>query len=265
MIQQSGKNTVLITGASGGIGEELARVFARERYNLVLLARSEGKLRNLAEELHTKYKIHADILVADLTNADAPSQISNELAQRATAIDVLVNNAGFATYGSFVELDPEGEMNMLQVNIVALTHLTRLFLPGMVARKRGGVLNVASTAAFLPGPLMAVYYATKAFVLSFSEALNEELRGTGVSVTALCPGPTTTGFQSRANMEASKLVQAPNLMDAKTVAEAGYAGFVKGKTIVIPGLMNRMLTFMPRLLPRSIVPGFVKQAQERAH
>jgi uncharacterized protein len=255
--------TALVTGASGGIGEELARVLAREGHDLVLVARSADKLRSLSDDLAKKHGIRAEVLVADLIAPDAPQQIAAELERRGLEVDVLVNNAGFANYGAFATLDPTGEVNLLQVNIVALTHLTRLLLPGMISRKDGRVLNVASTAAFMPGPLMAVYYASKAYVLSFSEALNEELRGSGVTVTALCPGPTTSGFQSRANMEGSKLIRGRQLMSAATVAEQGYAALRAGRPLVIPGLLNRITAFLPRLLPRAVVPGFVKQAQEQ--
>jgi uncharacterized protein len=259
------RQTALVTGASGGIGEELARVLAREGHNLVLVARSTEKLRALADDLGKKHAISAEVLTADLTRPEAPREIVAELERRGLAIDVLINNAGFANYGAFVELDPTGELNLLQVNIVALTHLTRLLLPDMVARKRGRVMNVASTAAFMPGPLMAAYYASKAFVLSFSEALNEELRGSGVTVTALCPGPTTSGFQSRANMQDSRLVKGRQLMSATEVAEQGYAALRAGRSLVIPGLMNRVMAFFPRVMPRALMPWIVRQVQARAH
>jgi len=201
------------------------------------------------------------------TQADptSPTKLAAQLTEQGLAIDILVNNAGFATYGRFDQLDLDGELRLLQVNIVTLTHLTRLLLPGMIVRKRGRILNVASTAAFLPGPLMAVYYASKAFVLSFSEAINEELRGSGVTVTALCPGPTSTGFQARAKMEESRLVQGRQIMDVATVAQSGYTALMSGRPVVVPGLMNRIQTFLPRLLPRSLVPPMVRQAQERSH
>jgi len=262
---QIARQTALITGASGGIGEALARIFARERYDLVLLARSEDKLRALSDELDRQYGGHTAVLAADLADPEVPRRVVAELDRRGLIVDVLVNNAGFATYGLFAELDLGGELRLLQVNVVALTHLTRLLLPGMITRRRGRILNVASTAAFMPGPLMAVYYASKAYVLSFSEAIGEELRGTGVSVTALCPGPTSTGFQARAGMQESRLVRGRRIMDVTTVAEAGFAGLIAGRPLVIPGLMNRIQTFLPRLLPRAILPPFVRNAQERSH
>jgi hypothetical protein len=262
---QPQRQTALITGASGGIGEALAQRFARGGFDLVLVARTESKLQALAGELARSYGITAHALACDLSDPAAPRRLVEQLAARTIAVDILVNNAGFATYGPFAELDLDGELRMLQVNIVTLTHLTRLLLPGMLARKRGRILNVASTAAFMPGPLMAVYYASKAFVLSFSEALHNELQGSGVTVTALCPGPTSTGFQARAQMEQSKLVRGRQIMGVDEVADAGYAALLKGQPVVIPGLMNRLQTLLPRLLPRRLVPQIVRSAQERTH
>lgn len=257
--------TALITGASGGIGEALAHRFAKGGYNLVLVARTEAKLQALAAELSRKHGIQAHALACDLADPTSPHQLVEQLRRLGSNVDLLINNAGFATYGPFAELDLDAELRMLQVNIVTLTHLTRLLLPGMISRRRGRVLNVASTAAFMPGPLMAVYYASKAFVLSFSKALNNELRGSGVMVTALCPGPTSTGFQARAQMEQSRLVSGRQIMGVNTVAQAGYNGLLRGQAVVVPGLMNRLQTLLPRLLPRAVVPQLVRSAQERTH
>lgn len=260
--QNGPKQTVLITGASGGIGYELAKVFAREGYNLVLVARSEQKLAETAADLGGKHQVTVKVIVKDLAGPMAPDEIYAELRRESIAIDILVNNAGFATYGPFVELDLAKELEMLQLNVVALTHMTKLFLTDMLARRAGKILNVASTAAFQPGPLMAVYYASKAYVLSFSEAIANELRGTGVMVTALCPGPTQSGFQARARMEDSRLLTS-GVMDAETVAWAGYRGLMAGKTVIIPGLRNRLLALAPRFTPRRMTTEIVRRAQER--
>jgi hypothetical protein len=259
--------TALITGASSGIGYELAKVFARNRHNLVLVARSADKLSQIAEELQTTFAISVKIMTEDLSVPNAPEKIFRELQQNAIAIDILVNNAGFATYGFFAETDLSSELQMMQLNMVALTHLTKLFLKDAIARHDGKILNVASTAAFQPGPLMAVYYATKAYVLSFSEALANELRATGVTVTVLCPGPTTSGFQATARMEQSKLVSGQRMMDAKTVAEVGYRGLMSGQTVVIPGLKNQLLAFSVRLFPRALLAEVVRniQASKESH
>src|SRR4028118_836546 len=205
MIQRH-KGTALVTGASGGIGLELARVFAQNGYDLVITARSKERLHALSNELQAKHQVSVRVLVADLAEPKAPQQIFDELQRDGVTVDVLVNNAGFAAYGPFLQTALDAELQLLQVNVTALTHLTKLFLPQMLQRQRGKILNVASTAAFQPGPLMAVYYASKAYVLSFSQAVGEELRGSGVSVSCLCPGPTTSGFQERAAMQKSRLV-----------------------------------------------------------
>ncbi len=219
----SGKKTALITGASSGIGYEFAKVFASNGFNLILAARGKDALDNIAAELSAKHGITALVFAKDLSLPDAPDDLYNDLQKQGITVDILVNNAGFATYGYFTDIPLDKELQLLQLNIVALTHLTKLFLPGMKTRGYGKILNLASTAAFQPGPLMAVYYASKAYVLSFSEAISEELHGTGVSVTAFCPGPTELGFQKRAAMEESKLVQG-GLMSAEAVAKIGYAG-----------------------------------------
>jgi uncharacterized protein len=255
------RQTALVTGASGGIGLELARLFAADGYDLVLVARSRDKLNEIGEELSARFDISARALASDLSRAEAPKEIFDELAASNVAVDVLVNNAGFGSYGLFAESDERTQIEMLQVNVVALTRLTRLFLPAMIERGRGRVMNVASTAAFQPGPLMAVYYATKAFVLSFSEAVANELAGTNVTVTALCPGPTETGFGAAAGMEKSKLFEA-NVMDARTVAVAGYKGMKEGKTIVIPGLRNRVMARAVSFAPRGLVTKVVRRVQE---
>jgi short-subunit dehydrogenase len=256
------KMTALVTGASGGIGEELARLFAADGHDLVLVARSRDKLARLAEELKEKHGVAARVLAADLARPEAPHEIFEELSADGVQVDALVNNAGFGTYGLFAETDLKSELELLQVNVVALTHLSKLFLPGMLARRRGYVMNVASTAAFQPGPLMAVYYASKAYVLSLSEALSNECEGTGVRISALCPGPTETGFVAAAGMNESKLFDRA-VMDARTVALEGYRGLLAGKTIVIPGLRNNLLARSIGLFPRGLVTKVVRGIQEK--
>ena len=246
--------TALVTGASAGIGYELARLFALGGYDLVLVSRDKAKLEEVAAELEATYDITGVALSKDLTVPVAPEEILQELQRHSIDIDVLVNNAGFGTHGPFHESDMEKELSMIRLNVNALAHLTRLFLPQMVDRGSGKILNVTSTAAFQPGPLMAVYYATKAFVLSFSEAIASELKGTGVTVTALCPGPTRTGFQKRAGAEHTRLAGAGLMMEASTVAKTGYRGLMKNKRVVIPGLKNRLLAALSaRFFPRGVV------------
>ena len=255
--------TALITGASSGIGYEFTRLFAKNGYNLVLVARSEKQLMQVAQELQEQFGVSVKVIVKDLSNASAPEEVFTELEQEGVTIDVLINNAGFATYGMFAEIDLATELQEVQLNMVTLTHLTKLFLPDMLKRRQGKILNVASTAAFQPGPLMAVYYATKAYVLSFSEALANELRGTGVSVTALCPGPTESGIQKRANMEDSALVSGKKMMDAARVAHSGYRALMASKTVVIPGLKNKLLAVAVRFSPRKVVTQVARSMQER--
>jgi short-subunit dehydrogenase len=252
------KKVALITGSSGGIGLEFARIFAREGYDLALVARNEQKLNELAAELKTKHGTETIVIRKDLNESSAPGEIYEAL--KGVTVEALVNNAGFATYGAFATLDLSRELEMMQVNMVALTHLTKLFLPPMLERHSGKILNVASTAAFQPGPLMAVYYATKAYVLSFSEAIAQEVRDQGVTVTALCPGPTATGFQKAADMERSKLVQS-GLMDGRSVAEAGYQALMQGKTSVVPGLRNQLFAWIVRFTPRAMAARFAMNAQ----
>lgn len=247
--------TALITGASGGIGLELARVFAREGYGLVLIARNQKRLEGIAQELRPA---EAQAIAMDLSLPGAAEEIHGKVPK----VDVLVNNAGFGVFGKFVEKGLAEELNMMQLNMTALVTLTRLYLPAMISAGNGKIMNVASTAAFQPGPLMAIYFATKAFVLSFSEAIANELAGTGVIVSALCPGPTASDFQERAKMQKSGLVKGRKMMDARTVAEAGYRGLMAGKTVVIPGFGNKLLTQSLRLSPRSVVTKMVRRMQE---
>lgn len=252
------QKTVLITGGSSGIGFELAKIFGKNNYQLILVAKDREKLLKKEAELKG-YGYKVNIILKDLSDPQSPSQIYEQIQSERIQIDVLVNNAGFATYGPFIETDLQEELSELQVNIISLTYLTKLFVRDMVKRGYGKILNVASTAAFVPGPLMSVYYASKAYVLSFSEALNEELKDTGVQVTALCPGPTDTGFVSRGGIY-SKLFQGKH-MTASSVAKAAYAGLMKNQTVIIPGIGNKLMVQSLRFTPRSIVPKVIKHIQ----
>jgi len=254
--------TALITGASGGIGYELALLFARDGFDCILVARSHEKLNALAARIESEFRVKTLVLPKDLSKPSAVDEIYQEISAASMPVDVLVNNAGFPVFGLFSETDLDNELEMLQVNVVALTHLTKLFLRGMIERQYGRILNLASTAAFEPGPLMAVYYASKAYVLSFSEALANELGGTGVTVTTLAPGPTRTGFQKRGQLEDSRLVQG-QIADAQSVALAGYRGLMAGKTIVIPGFTNKLIPWIVRISPRGVVTRVVRRMQER--
>ncbi|HEX9094573.1 MAG TPA: SDR family oxidoreductase [Candidatus Dormibacteraeota bacterium] len=254
--------TALITGASGGIGYELALLAARDGFDCILVARSHDRLSALAARLESEFRVKTLVLAKDLSKPTAVDEIYEEVGAAAMPVDVLVNNAGFPVFGLFSETDLDTELEMLQVNVVALTQLTKLFLRGMIERRYGRILNLASTAAFEPGPLMAVYYASKAYVLSFSEALANELRGTGVTVTILAPGPTRTGFQKRGQLEDSRLVQG-DIADAPSVAAAGYRGLMAGKTLVIPGLANKLIPWIVRVSPRGVVTRVVRRMQER--
>ena len=255
------RKTALITGASFGIGMESARVFAGEGYNLVLVARSADKLRQLASEFEKAHGTRSLILAADLTEPGAPAYVLDQTTRADIQMDVLVNNAGFGQYGMFAENDLEECLRQIQLNVTTLTHLTRLYLPAMIERKCGRILNVASTAAFQPGPLMAVYFATKAYVLSLSEALANELGGSGVTVTCLCPGPTATEFQKRANITGIRLTRY-GCMDARTVAEDGYRALMAGKPMVISGFRNWLLAQSVRFSPRRLVTAVARKIQE---
>lgn len=248
--------TALITGASSGIGSEFAKLFAEKKHNVILVARSGEKLSELANEIKNKFNIESSVIVKDLANPSSPKEIFDEISGKNIQIDFLINNAGFGGTGRFSETDLDYELNMMQVNMNALVVLTKLFLPRMVKRKSGKILNVASTAAFAPGPLMAIYYASKAFVLSFSEALASELKPDGITVTALCPGPTATGFQKQADVDDTKLLKYQVVHHPGYVAGKGYRAMMKGKAVVVPGIQNKLLIqsirFTPRILVRAI-------------
>lgn len=245
----------LVTGASSGIGLELARLLAARGHELHLVARSGDRLQALAAELGPE-RVH--VHVADLSQPGAVAP----LVAAVPAVDILVNNAGVGGFGPFAEADVDKTLAMIQLNVTSLTELTRGYVAGMAAAGSGRILNVASTAAFQPGPLMAVYYATKAYVLSFSEALAEELRGSGVTVTALCPGPTASGFQAGAAMEDSKLVKGRKLPTAADVARAGLDAMESGDVVRVPGLRNKVLASSVRVTPRPIIRRMVHSLQK---
>jgi len=252
----------LITGASSGIGYELAKLFARNGKNIVVVARSRDQLEDLKREIENKGGTKVKVLAKDLSNPKAPLEIFSELEKEKIYVDVLVNNAGFGVYGTFLETDLREELDMIQVNAASLIHLTKLFLKGMVKDKSGYILNAASLCAFLPSPLESVYCATKSFVLHFSEALANELQGTGVSVTCLCVGLARTGFQKRARMENTRVAKR-KMMDAATVAEAGYKALKRRKVIEIPGLEYKFAPWFARVAPRSMVTRIVRSQHER--
>jgi len=236
----------LITGGSSGIGLALARICARHGHDLVLVARNEEQLEAVQAELREAEHVEVEILAADLSEPQSVERVF----ERNPEVDVLVNNAGFGMSGALSEADLEQLLAMLRLNVEGLTHLTRLYLPGMLERRSGRIMNVASMAAFQPGPGMAAYYATKAYVLSLSEALRVELRGTGVTVTTLAPGPIRTGFQARAGVSESRLYSR-GFAEVGPVAEEGFRGMMTGKSLVVPGTLNRLGTIGVRLIPRS--------------
>ncbi len=257
--------TVLITGASNGIGLELARVHASKGDNLVLVARSKAKLDELKTELEKQYKISVYTIGKDLSALNSALEVYNETIEKKIQIDYLINNAGFGDFGMFYETDWNKELQMINLNITTLTQFTKLYLKDMVKRKSGKIMNVASTAAFQSGPTMAVYYATKAYVLSFSEAVDNEVRDKGVTVTTLCPGATESGFQAAAKMEESALVKGKKLPTSKEVAEYGYNAMMQGKTVAIHGIMNAIMANSVRFTPRSIVVKLTRKIQDKAH
>ena len=251
------KETVLITGASSGIGLELARCFAADGCRLILVARNTAALEALAKELRQAHNIEARVLFADLSRPETPGQIFEELSAQKITVDVLVNNAGFGANGSFAEISLPRQLEMLQVNITALTELTGLFLPGMIQRRRGGILNVGSVAGFQPGPGMMVYYATKAFVLSFTEGLAEELQGTGLSVSVLCPGPTESNFGNVARGHKVRHLKTSKMTSA-AVAAYGHRAFRNKKITAVPGLQNKVFVQLNRIFPRKLPRKIVK-------
>lgn len=255
------RETALITGASSGIGLDLAKLMA-PGFDLIITARNTSDLENIARELETAHGNHVHAIPGDLAKADAPQQLFSEIERRGLQVDILVNNAGFGSYGTFAESDLQTDWDMIQVNITALTSLAKLALPGMLARKRGRIMNVASTAGFQPGPLMAVYYATKSYVIMFSEAIANELKGSGVTVTCFCPGATATKFAGRAKMEESRLFKM-GAMRSEDVARAGYKAMMAAKGLVIPGVLNKAIAMSVRFSPRKVVTAISRMLQEK--
>ncbi|HSG50324.1 MAG TPA: SDR family oxidoreductase [Longimicrobiales bacterium] len=252
----------LVTGASGGLGADMARILAARGFPLVLTARSAPDLEDLARELGEAHGTQVRLVPMDLSSPGAGDALADAVEATGIPVEVLVNNAGFGQWGPWVEQDAEEEAAMLRLNVEALTVLARRMAPGMVAQGYGRILNVGSVAGFFPGPLMTVYYATKAYVLSFSEALAEELRGTGVTVTCLCPGPVRTGFQDRAALSLPR-VTSPAVVPSREVARAGIEGMFRGRARVVPGLLNKLSVWAPRFLPRTLVPKLVFRIQRR--
>lgn len=242
----------LVTGATSGIGLEIALNFARDGINLILVARTENKLMEIKEKIESDYKVEVLILAKDLTREEAPDEIYEEVEKRGIRVDFLINNAGFGSFGRLKDTDYETEKDLVKLNVLSLLQMNKLFVPLMAARHYGYVMNVASLAAFMPGPVMANYYASKAYVLSLSEAMHEELKKDGVKVTALCPGPVRTNFQERAQLQKTDTAKS-FIMEAKKVADIGYLGLLRGKAIVVPGTFEKIVPVITKLLPRSLV------------
>ncbi|TGQ32420.1 SDR family oxidoreductase [Mesorhizobium sp. M00.F.Ca.ET.216.01.1.1] len=256
------RRTALITGASSGIGYEFAKLLARDHFDLVLVARDASRLERVADELRQSFGITAIVIPTDLSRPEAAAVIHRALQDKGIHINILVNNAGFNVYGPFWETDAQRELDMIQTNIVALTQLSKLLLPEMIEQRSGKILNLGSTGSFAPGPLNAVYCATKAYVLSLSEALAEELKGTGVTVTTLCPGATRTAFAERAQMIDTNIFQG-KLLSAAEVAQAGYRALMRGDTSIVVGLANKLQVLSIRFAPRDVVARIGKRIMSR--
>jgi len=256
------KKTIVITGASGGIGRELSELYAKKEYDLFLISRDERKLERVKENLEDDYGIRVGYFPIDLAKPGSAKVVFNEMVNRGIQIDILINNAGFGLAGRFESNDHQREVDMIQLNITTLMELSKLVLPQMKKRGSGHIVNIASVASFLPGPFMSVYYATKAFVLSFTEALSEELKGSGIFVTAICPGPTISGFQKEAEMESLKVLRFSNVMTSEKVAQLAVRGIEKKKVIVVTGFMNKLMAVLPRFIPKSIVRKVVGNLQK---
>lgn len=254
------RGRVLITGASGGIGEAFAGFLAGEGYSLGLVARNEGELNRVRGVISARHQVEIEVFQLDLGLSESGGRLAASLEQRGFVPDILINNAGFGLAGHAVDLAREEQLRMIDLNIRALTDLSLRFLPAMIAKRSGGVLNVASVAGFMPGPGMAVYFATKAYVLSFSDALSEELRGSGVTVTSLCPGPVETGFQRRAGMRTEGFSGPVKPLSPGEVARQGWAAFVKGERMAVPGWSNKLAAYGSRATPRRLLLPILKRA-----
>lgn len=256
------KKTALITGASGGLGLSFVNIFARDGYDVVLVARNGDRLEEIKKDIESKYKVKATVIAKDLCASNGAQEVYSATKQAGIEINVLVNNAGFGDFGEFHRSDLSKQVRMVDLNCIALMELCHLYIPDMIKSKSGNILNVDSIAAFQPGPLMSVYYATKAFVFSFSQALTRELKGTGVKVTALCPGPIRTNFDAAADLGESGLFKNLKVWDADVVAEFGYKNMKKGKSFCVCGFLNKLIVFSNRLAPRALVRNMVYNLQK---
>lgn len=257
--------SVLITGASSGIGYEFAKIFGENGYkNIVITARRKERLNSLAKALKSEFDVNVTAFDCDLSDSESCKKIFNELSNMNLEIDVLVNNAGFGLSGEFTENSLESQLEMIRLNTSALVELTGLFLPGMISRSKGGIINVGSTAGFQPGPLMSVYYATKAFVYSFSQAVEEEVKKSGVHVTCLAPGPAETEFGKISGNNKTRLFRLGSVMSARDVAVCGFEGFMKKKPLVIPGIKNSLAVRASKFIPMPVLKKIVKILQSAA-
>ena len=252
--------TVLITGASSGIGREFSKLFAEKGYRLVITARRE---KNLAELKKMYPENNVEVIPCDLGSEAGAEYLYNEVKKRSIKVDILINNAGFGLFGEFYETDIEKEKKMIDLNVKALVELSKYFLQEMLERNSGRILNVASIAAFQPGPYMSVYYASKAFVLSFSEALRNEVRNTGVCISVLCPGPVETEFEKSSELTKSKLFSKLKPITAEKVAYAGYRGLMKNRAVIIPGFFNRAAITAGTFIPTGIKVNIARKIQEK--
>lgn len=256
---------VLITGASSGIGYEFVKIFAKEHYDMVLVSRSEDKLRKIKKSIEQHYKVSVTVIPKDLSKKDAAQDVFQEVKNKGIHVEILINNAGFGDFGNFVDSNWNKQYEMVQLNIVALMQMTKCFMKPMIKEGHGRILNVASTAAFVPGPFLSNYYASKAFVLSFTEAVSEELKGSEVTITALCPGPTETGFVERADLGKSKLFRTLKVAKASDVAKYGYKNLMKGKTVAVHGIQNKALALGTKITPRNLIRNAMYQVQGEYH